>query len=100
MEVALALRNFSYYTSSETLYIQGTVQIKNSIEGQTKNCSTYAEIKKGSKINLKYLTADSEKINLLVSERLVKIRSTELSLPTEPTRCVTFIADSIEKCEI
>ena len=100
MEIALTLRNFSFYTSSETIYIQGTVQVKKPIEGHQNRLAAFEGIKSGSKINLKYSCSDPETINLLVSERLLRIRSKEISLPEDPSRCITFIADSIEKCEI
>ena len=100
MEVALTLRNFSFYTSSETIYIQGTVQVKKPIEGHQNRLAAFDGIKSGSKINLKYSCSDQETINLLVSERLLRIRSKEISLPDDPSRCITFIAESIEKCEI
>ena len=45
MEVALTLRNFSFYTSSETIYLQGTVQVKKPIEGhQNRQTSNKKEV--------------------------------------------------------
>ena len=100
MEIALCIRNFSYYSTSETVYISGTVFKKLDFESQSPVDNQFNEVKKNSKINLKLASADPETIRILTSERIVKIRSEEILKPTEPSRCITFIAKSVKSCEL
>ena len=100
MEIALSLKNFSYYTSSESVYIQGTVYKKVDLELDQKIDRHFEDVKKNSKISIKSADCTPELINLLLSERIVKIRSTEIIKPIDSTRCVTYLADSITSCVI
>ena len=100
MEVVLSLGNFSYYTSSETFYIKGTVLIKKNIEGDTNQSPAFGEIKKGSKVNLRFRHSDHQKVSLLLTEKIIRVRSLEIVKPTDPSRGITFVAESIAKCEI
>ena len=100
MEIALCIRNFSYYSTSETVYVTGTVFKKQDLEIESPVDPQFKEVKKNSKINLKLAGADPETIRILSSERIVKIRSEEVVKPTDPSRCITFIAKSVTSCEI
>ena len=100
MEIALSLKSFSYYTTSESVYIQGTVYKKTNLELNQKIDRHIEDVKKNSKISLKSTDCSPELINLLLSERIVKVRSTEIIKPIDSTRCVTYLADSITACEI
>ena len=100
MEIALSLKSFSYYNSTESVFIQGTVYKKIDLELNKKVDRHFEDVKKNSKISLKSADCTPELLNLLLSERIVKIRSTEILKPIDSTRCVTYLADSITACEI
>lgn len=100
MEVVLQLRNFSFYTSSETVYIQGTVLSKKDRNPPKAKEHFFENIKPGSKINCKYPCSDPEKLNYLFTERLLRIHSQDVVIPDDPNRCVSFAIDKLEKCEI
>ena len=99
MEVALSLRNFSYYASSETIYLRGTVFQKVDLQPAKEIERHFQNVKNNSAISLRLKTFDSDVIKLLLSDRIFKIRSTEV-LPLDSSGRVTFIADSLEKCGI
>ena len=105
MEVILTVRNFSYYTSSESAFIHGTVLVKKPIETDSKHSTAFETVEKGSKIGFKFPCSEDKltKIALLATESILKIKSKEI-VPAEPTRFnqfgITYIADEIVKCEI
>ena len=100
MEIALSLRSFSYYTSSESVYIQGTVFKKIDIESDQKRDRHFEDVKPNTKISFKTPDCTPELLKLLLSERILKIRSKEVLKPIDSTRAVTFVADSISPCAI
>ena len=100
MEVALSLRNFSYYTSTESVFIQGTVYKKTQLELNQKIDRHFEDVQINSKISFKASKSDPELIRLLLTERIVKIRSTEILKPIDSTRSVTYLAESIKQCAI
>ena len=100
MEIALSLKSFSYYNSTESVFIQGTVYKKIDLELNKKVDRHFEDVKKNSKISLKSADCTPDLLNLLLSERIVKVRSTEILKPIDSTRCVTYLADSITACEI
>ena len=99
MEVVLQLRKYSFYTSSETTYIQETVLIKKEIPAPKKKEHYFHDIKKESKLNLKFECSDPEKLRILLTERVVKIRSQDI-VPLDQSKSITFIIEDILPCEI
>ena len=105
METVISLRNFSYYTSSETVFIHGTVLIKKPIEINSKYSKSFEDVEKGSKVSFKLFCDEKkeEKISLISTESILRVRSTEIHTP-ESTRFnqfgITYIAEEISKCEI
>ena len=100
MEIALSIKSFSYYSTSETVYISGTVFKKIDLERPENLECYFREVRKNSKINLRVQFSKPEEILVLLAEKIVKVKSTEIIKPTEPTRCITFIAESVKPCEI
>lgn len=101
MEVALSLRNFSYYTTSEQIYFQGTVfKIIQTQEKEENDCLHFRDIKIGSKLHFRYSSSDQSKLALLLKERIIKVETKEVLKPIDTSRCVTFIASDIKPCEI
>ena len=101
MNIVLALRNFSFYTGSETCYIQGKVfEIKKDPQNSKPNASRFADIRVGSTINLKYPCNDPAGLAILITDKIIRVRSAEFILPTDPNRGITFVAETIAKCEI
>ena len=101
MEIVLSLRNFSFYTSSETAYLQGTVLIKKHLENSENLVAAFAEIQKGSKLNFRFRCKDQPDVSeILFSEKIVKIKTSEIITPNDPSRCISFVAESVERCEI
>ena len=105
MEVILTVRNFSYYASSESAFIHGTVLVKKPINTDSKHTIAFENVEKGSKIAFKLPCSEDKlnKIGLLITESILKIKSKEI-VSSEPTRFnqfgITYIADEIVKCEI
>ena len=100
MEVALVLKSYSFYNSSEIVYIKGQVLIKKDLEAPA-NCEHFFEkIKPGSKINCQFAFSNPEEIRLLHTERIVKLKTQAVSIPEDPKYSVSFIAQEIIKCEI
>ena len=99
MEVALSLRNFSFYTSSETVYLRGTVFQKIDLEPVKEVERHFQNVKTNTAISLRLKTFDPEVVNLLLTHRILKIRSTEI-LPLDTQGRITFVADSVQKCGI
>ena len=100
MEVALSLRNFSYYASSETIYIHGTVFKKVELEQTKKIDRLFVDVTTNSKIGFQVSEFDQELINLLLTERILKVRSTEILRPIDSRYTATFVAESVQKCGI
>ena len=100
MEIVLSLKKFSFYSSNETAYLVGTVFRKTELELPIPADKLFDGVTKNSQINLKYSCSDIEKLRLLFTERLLKIRSIEVNQATDPTRAHTFVANSISPCEL
>lgn len=100
MEIVLQLRNYSYYTSSETVYIQGTVLIKKELLPPVCKQHYFEGVKKGSKLNLKFACSDPEKVKILLTERVVKIISNDVFIPDDLNKSHSFIVNELQQCEI
>lgn len=101
MEIVLSLKKFSFYSSNGIAYICGTVFRKTEITSPTPTDKILQELTQNSVINLKYdCEFDPEKVKILVTERIVKIRCFEVLKPTDPNRSHTFVASSLQACEL
>ena len=100
MEIALQLRCYSFYTSSQTIYIQGTVLLKKKLTPPPTKEHYFENITTGSKLNLKYECSDPEKVKLLLTERVVRITSQDIFIPTDQSKGFSYIVQGLEKCEI
>ena len=101
MKLGIQLYNFSYYHSSDTAYIIGTVvKVKQTTDDKITNILLEPSYLENKKLNFKYTGKDIPQVLNLLRDRIVKVTVTEVEDSKDPKHGPKYIITKVEQCDI
>ena len=102
MEIAAQVTNFAFYHNTQTIYCTVEVLENRITDTSHKNINFFNTIKKGNKLNLKYIEDDVEEIIKILQNRILKftIILVEQQQTRDKNQGPKYIFQKVTKCDI